>query len=140
MSRYTDAVDEAQTPVHDETIRAVAERHDVPEHDVRELLDQVAADIEEHELRSDFDEYHDFKGTSRGVRVYLCQHGLEIPELASAAAEQIFPGYGHVTPATLVTMAFDRDLRERHAGAVGGRDEAVGATSAADALLVRDDE
>ena len=140
MSRNTDAVDEAQTPVHDETIRAVAERHDVPENDVRELLDQVAADIDEHELRSDFDEYHDLKGTSQSVRVYLCQHGLEIPELASAAAEQIRPDYDDVAPATLVTMAFDRDLRERHASVVGGRDEAVGATSAADALLVRDDE
>ena len=140
MSRNTDAVDEAQTPVHDETIRAVAERHGVPGRDVRELLDQVAADIDEHELRSDFDEYHELRGVSQGVRVYLCQHAVEVDELASEAAEAIRPDYNHVAPATLVTMAFDRDLRERHAKAVGGRDEAVGATSTMDALLTHDDE
>jgi len=140
MTQNTNAVDEAQTPVHNATIRAVAERHDVPEDDVRELLDQVEGEINEHELRSDFDEYHEFRGVSQGVRVYLCQHAIEVDELASEAAEAIRPDYDHVAPATLVTMAFDRDLHERHAGAVGGRDEAVATTSTMDALLTHDDE
>jgi hypothetical protein len=138
MSQNTDA-DDASTPVHDETIRAVAERNDVSERDVRELLDQIAADIHDHELRADFDEHHDFKGTSQGARVYLCQHGLEVDELASAAAEQIraeFPAA--MPPSDIARAAFDRDLRDRHAKVVGGRDEAVGATSTMDALLVRD--
>ena len=139
MKQNTDAASEAQTPVHDETIRAVAERHDVPERDVRELLDEIAGDIQQHELRSDFDEYHDFRGTSQEVRVYLCQHGHEVDELASTAAEAIRPDYEYVDPGALARMAFDRDLRDRHAAVVGGRDEAVGATSTMDALLVRDE-
>lgn len=131
--------DDATTPVHDETIRAVADRHDVSERDVRDLLDQIAADIHEHELRADFDEYHDFRGTSRGVRVYLCDHGHAISELAGYAAEEIraeFPA--DAPPSAIARMAFDRELRERHAALVGGRDEAVGATGTMDALLVRD--
>jgi hypothetical protein len=137
MKQNTDADDE--TPVHEQTIRAVAERHDVSEGDVRELLNQIAADIHDHALRSEFDDLHDSRGTSKGVRVYLCDHGLEVDELASAAAQQIraeFPR--NASAATLARMAFDYDLRERHATAVGGRDEAVGATSTMDALLVRD--
>jgi len=139
MTQTTDA-DDASTPVHEQTIRTIAERHDVSERDVRELLDQIATDIHDHELRSDFEEYHDFKGTSQGVRVYLCDHGLEVDELASAAAEQIRAEFPRdASAATIARMAFDRDLRERHAKVVGGRDEAVGATSTMDALLVRDD-
>jgi len=137
MTQNTDADD--ATPVHEQTIRAVAERHDVPERDVRELLNQIAADIHDHALRSEFDDLHDFRGTSKGVRVYLCDHGLEVDELASAAADQIRAEFPRdASAATVARMAFDYDLRERHYPVVGGRDEAVGATGAMDALLVRD--
>lgn len=140
MSRNTDATT-AQTPVSDATIEAVGERHSVSEGDVRALLDQIATDIHEHELRADFDEYHDLKGTKDGVRVYLCEHGLEVAELADHAADELdgreFPE--HSGPSTVATMAFDYEARERYADVFGGRDEVVGATGVADALLVADE-
>jgi phytoene/squalene synthetase len=141
MKQNTDAPAEAQTPVTNATIEAVSERHKVSEADVRTLLDRVEADIQNADLVAEFDDYHDLKGEHNGVRVYLCEHGLEVSELAEWAAEEIDTEFGeHVRPTALVTMAFDRDLRERHASVVGGRQEAVGATGTMDALLTSADE
>jgi cytidylate kinase len=140
MARNTANTTEAQTPVSDSRIQAVADTNDVSEEKVRALMAQIQTQIDEHGLVSEFDDLHEVIGDDSNVRVYLTQHSTEVDELASYAAGKTginFPQF--VSAEQVAREVYDREARERYWGMFGTEQDAVDATGAADALVVRTD-
>ena len=133
MANQTNTTD---APIHDSIISDLARRYAVDEAALAEYL--TVANEQWQEFESELKEHHEIIQDTDEKLIVLASHNAETREMDKYAVGEVdidIPDE-HGSRANLLQYAHDRQSKEYEYDAFGGKQAAVDATGAADAVIV----